>query len=91
METKYTPGPWAYKVTKEMISIESKHPTEKQISNEDISIAGIWSLGKSDKANAKLIAAAPELLEALKEVIAISDRDHSAWDYAKSIIKKATE
>ena len=38
---------------------------------------------------AKLIAAAPELLSALKAVIAISDRKHDAWDAARAAIAKA--
>ena len=41
-------------------------------------------------ANAKLIAAAPGLLEALIEVVRISDRNHEAWDKAKAAINKAT-
>lgn len=40
-------------------------------------------------ANARLIAAAPELLEALKEVVAISDRSHNAWDKARDAIARA--
>jgi hypothetical protein len=43
------------------------------------------------EANAKLIAAAPKLLEALIEVVKISDRNLIAWDKAKEAIKKATE
>ena len=39
---------------------------------------------------AKLIAAAPDLLEALIEVVRISDRKHDAWDKAKAAILKAT-
>lgn len=42
------------------------------------------------EANAKLMAAAPDLLEALKEVVRISDRKHIAWDKAKEAIFKAT-
>lgn len=38
---------------------------------------------------ADLIAAAPDLLEALEEVVAISDRKHDAWDKAKQAIAKA--
>lgn len=41
------------------------------------------------RANAMLMSAAPDLLEALKEVIAISDRDHVAWFKAKAAIAKA--
>jgi hypothetical protein len=40
-------------------------------------------------ATARLIAAAPELLEALEEVVAISDRKHNAWDKAHAAIAKA--
>ncbi len=40
-------------------------------------------------ANARLMAAAPDLLEALKEVLAISDRKHDAWDKAHAAIAKA--
>lgn len=39
--------------------------------------------------NARLIAAAPELLDALIEVVRISDRNHVAWDAAHKAIAKA--
>lgn len=42
----------------------------------------------NQEANAKLFAAAPELLEALQKVIAISDRKHDAWDDTKAAISK---
>lgn len=42
-----------------------------------------------NRANAKLMAAAPDLLEALQEIIAITDRDHVAWAKAKAAIDKA--
>lgn len=41
------------------------------------------------EANAILYTAAPDLLEALEEVVRISDRKHIAWDKAKAAIKKA--
>ncbi len=41
------------------------------------------------EANARLIAAAPELLAALEEVVRISDRKHNAWDAAHAAIAKA--
>jgi hypothetical protein len=43
------------------------------------------------RANARLMAAAPDLLEALQEIIAITDRDHAAWIKAKAAIKKAID
>lgn len=42
------------------------------------------------KHNATLAAAAPDLLEALIEVVRLSDKKHDAWDKAKEAIKKAT-
>lgn len=72
MESKHTPGPWTYMVVEDqnMISIQSEIPTEEQINNEDTSITGIWGSfhrdNEVDLANAKLIAAAPDLLEACK-------------------------
>lgn len=40
-------------------------------------------------ADANLIAAAPDLLEALIEIIKISDRKHDAWDKGKAAVLKA--
>lgn len=42
------------------------------------------------RANAMLMSAAPDLLEALKQIIEITDRDHIAWSKAKAAIAKAT-
>jgi len=53
---------------------------------------GPWALtafGGESLANARLIAAAPDLLEALKSVVMISDRKHDAWDRAHAVIAKA--
>ena len=41
------------------------------------------------EADAALAAAAPDLLEALQQVVAISDRKHEAWDKAHAAIAKA--
>ena len=40
-------------------------------------------------ANALLLAAAPELLEALEGILAITDRDHAAWHKARAACAKA--
>ena len=45
--------------------------------------------GGFEKETAHLIAAAPDLYNALEEVIRISDRKHDAWDKAKAAIAKA--
>jgi hypothetical protein len=41
------------------------------------------------EANAHLIAAAPDLLESLKEIVALTDRTHDIWDKARAAIAKA--
>lgn len=64
--------------------------------NRDHYMQIIAAVSKDDKfgrgkreANAHLIAAAPDLLEALEEIVAITDRKHVAWDRAKTAIAKA--
>ncbi|EMW7738387.1 hypothetical protein AAFQ48_004295 [Yersinia enterocolitica] len=50
-----------------------------------------WSDGKAEAiSNATLFSAAPELLEALKAVVAIADRDTDVFNAAKAAIAKAT-
>ena len=39
--------------------------------------------------DARLIAAAPELLDSLKEIIALTDRKTDIWDKARAVIAKA--
>lgn len=68
--------------------------TENLISVIDADLETVAICGRKEPmqiANAKLIAAAPELLEALIEVVRISDRNNIAWNRAKEAIKKATE
>jgi hypothetical protein len=45
---------------------------------------------QESEANARLIASAPDLLEALIEVVAIADRKTDAFDRARAAIAKAT-
>jgi hypothetical protein len=59
--------------------------------HETLYIAGTGQSNSPEtRANARLMAAAPDLLESLQEIIAITDRSHIAWDKAKAAIKKAT-
>lgn len=65
--SKHTPGPWKLRrVTRYDIRIAPESEPEH------VSIAGMAIWGEEDReeleANARLIAAAPELLEALKEL-----------------------
>lgn len=42
-----------------------------------------------DIATSNLVAAAPDLYEALAEIVALSDRKHDAWDRAHAALAKA--
>jgi len=61
---KFTPGPW--KVGDEATAIIT---IECSDGREDCVLAEIENCGKEDEANARLIAAAPELKEALFELL----------------------
>ena len=64
METKHTPGPWN-------IVESNKIDEEAHIQTDLKSICRMWiQMDSQDMANARLIAAAPELLEALKALVA---------------------
>lgn len=54
--------------------------------NKGFGLSGIMSIH-----DANLIAAAPELLEALKDALHAYDKhgEHSEWDFARSAIAKA--
>lgn len=90
--TKHTPGPWF---------IDGNVIRGDKQRNGSISIActlniaypyGRWS-GESEQANARLIAAAPELLEALQDMVdyyGTASASVEALHKARSAIAKAT-
>ncbi|HEY4136462.1 MAG TPA: hypothetical protein VGO34_14755 [Alphaproteobacteria bacterium] len=85
--SKHTPGPWA---------IEHKNPFETFVRgapNEEGSryVVAIVHPGHDNatEANARLIAAAPDLLDALKAVVAVADRKTDVFDQARAAIAKA--
>ena len=102
METKskHTPGPWKVFNSKyaDKPGIETDDETFSVVVFGKISEScGVDGRTEDEKqANAKLIAAAPDLLEALQAIVnwlespadALSDKDFNA---AKEAIKKATE
>lgn len=89
---KHTPRPWyfhqngdgTYSILGHVISEKERKWIVGFIQNGEI-----WT--PEQIANAKLVAAAPELLESLKEIIALSDRNQVAWNKAKELIKKLEE
>jgi len=69
MKAKHTPGPWTLHPT-------ALHPAVRSVGTPDAGPRRICTVGTMngnpvDKANARLIAAAPELLEALKACAAV--------------------
>lgn len=92
MSTKHTKGPWR--------TIDVRDSTHVyDITTDGKSIATIWQYNKGQKvidafeqqANARLIAAAPELLEALHELIMTDYKGINARAKALAAIDKATK
>lgn len=86
MTTQHTPGPWdledhGYKY------VISK-PGEGYITRDVCRMDGSTMAAFDQKANARLIAAAPELLAALKELDAKPEHTNS-WLKARAAIAKA--
>lgn len=89
---QHTPGPWA--VCDDYINV---HAPETDIAITD---TNSWCAPDHDiqEANAKLIAAAPELLAALERLLGCMslrkghprfDEQHAAWMQAEAILAKA--
>lgn len=99
-EAQHSPGPWFAKMSE---TWPHEHPENSRralnvhggdgqpgyAGNIITSIAPVPHVTHQDWANARLIAAAPELLEALEAVIAEADRDTDAFIVAKTVIARA--
>lgn len=84
---KYTPGPWNCSRNSssgyDIICAENSPVDVCVVSRRDKSQEEINS-------NARLIAAAPELLAALLAVVSVADRKTDEFDLARAAIAKAT-
>lgn len=73
-EAKHTPGPWWVEVdTDPEASWERKWPTIHAEKYEVVGCEGLYGDYETDMANARLIAAAPDLLDALQGIIGYFD------------------
>ena len=96
-DLKHTPGPWRVGKTGCVVSDSDKNITiGGAIGKEAIDYFGGNLICESVMpSNAKLIAAAPELLEALQEIIPFNlewiNENHPTYKKAISAIKKALE
>ncbi len=89
MSAAHTPGPWSPYFNRSEVS--GVHIVWSIDSAQRISICGSQSqehlgsdaiLEDECRANARLIAAAPELLDALQSIADCCDEEHAARDYA---------
>ena len=83
-ETRYTPGPWEIDTETRPAEVCTIHgvpamPTEGGLGQEWVYVRGeigYWQADEEENlANAHLIAAAPDLYEALADLLAICDGD----------------
>ena len=82
METKHTPGPWELHPT-------ALHPAVRSVGTAEAGPRRICTVGTMngnpvDKENARLIAAAPELLEAAIELKDVCNRPSAARTRAEA-------
>lgn len=80
-EFKHTPGKWR---------VNGKYIDSNQSDGMIQEVAWLGDVGYGDRmANARLIAAAPDLLEALQAVVRVADRQTDEFDMARAAISKA--
>lgn len=92
--SKHTKGPWAVLTPNPLWCGRPIDDYAITVDDHDtwICTGPTWDEDKHDEslANARLIAAAPELLEALLGVVAVADRATAEFDAARAAILKAT-
>jgi hypothetical protein len=86
-ETKHTPGPWEIRFFVERDELQSPIGEMLYITSAmgQIPIARTDSSNIGYEANARLIAAAPEMYEALKKLVEHCPADRPSKDWADSI------
>ena len=81
MSAKFTPGPWA-----------TKAPSWDVYDSDGFTIAEVYPLtfkGHHTEANARLIAAAPDLLEACNVAIRFCENRGGSWSEFEAVIRSA--
>ena len=87
-ETKWTPGPWVVQRDSGMyIYITQPHDTKNRVPGYYAEVRRFTSNTKQVEANANLIAAAPELYEALELLVVTND--NGGWPSAALVIARA--
>lgn len=91
-EFKGTPGPWRVEDNNSFFEIKSFDDEIGDVgASKHVFDDGRHRRGGIAEANAQLIAAAPDLLEALQDALHAYDKhgEDSSWDFARAIINKA--
>lgn len=91
--SKHTPGPWRAEIGDENEPWSHQWPRIVSDEYEVVGTEGLYGDFETDCANARLIAAAPELLAALKECVCALEtcgKDYRATELARAAIAKAT-
>lgn len=89
-ESKHTPGPWIASKYSSVVGC----PVVNQIGHVvcNTASAGTFESGKEEaEANAKLIASAPDMLDALKMIVNADDSYISAFDVKQTMLSIAKE
>ena len=98
-ERAHTPGPWRVIIDDDgnplsgRPSVQASDELDCAIVHWDGFVQEYWRSARGDKeiqANARLIAAAPDLLEALEGVVRVADRDTPEFAAARAAIARAT-
>ena len=89
-EAKHTPGPWAQQLQSNGVTVR-----HVQISADSGDVAtAVWKGGEHEtNANARLISAAPEMLEALQLLLNDNHPEQipfKLWQKVRAAIEKAT-
>lgn len=84
-EKQYTPGPWSVDDCRYGFAIHAKTGAPVVTTEDDEGRFGTIA----SEADARLIAAAPDLLEALIGVMTVADRATQEFDKARAAISKA--
>lgn len=88
---KGTPGPWVADKTSRAVGPVSKEDDQSYGMVLPVAWVEFDPEVEIQAANQQLIAAAPELIEALQDALHAHDKhgEHSEWDFARAALAKA--